>query len=190
MLDSTVSFSHYVYLLQGIHSRTFYLHTQTNFRFSTARVGWFSRALTCFACSNMHIKNYCAIARRKTIPFYPARTGINFSYFLLARRSFRFPSQLISQCFIFKFYLKSGYFVERLRWVPLREYQHEERALLFDGCRISDREQPPKICEGGKCGRTTSHVLSHYLLYCCIFSIRLWVYSRIVQSLEQMIPWT
>ena len=36
---------------------------------------------------------------RKNIPFYPARTGINFSYFQLARRSFRFPSQLISQCF-------------------------------------------------------------------------------------------
>ena len=29
---------------------------------------------------------------------YPARTGINFPYFQLARRSFRFPSQLISQC--------------------------------------------------------------------------------------------
>ena len=68
---------------------------------STARVGWFSRALTCFARSNIHIKNYSAIARRKNIPFYPARTGINFSYFQLARRSFRFPSQLISQCFFF-----------------------------------------------------------------------------------------
>ena len=67
----------------------------------TARVGWFSRALTCFARSNIHIKNYSAIARRKNIPFYPARTGINFSYFQLARRSFRFPSQLISQCFFF-----------------------------------------------------------------------------------------
>ena len=29
---------------------------------------------------------------------YPARTGTNFPYFQLARRSFRFPSQLISQC--------------------------------------------------------------------------------------------
>ena len=29
---------------------------------------------------------------------YPARTGINFPYFQLARRSFRFPSQLVSQC--------------------------------------------------------------------------------------------
>ena len=46
---------------------------------STAHVGWFSRALTCFACSNIHIKNYSAIARRKNIPFYPARTGMNFS---------------------------------------------------------------------------------------------------------------
>ena len=73
---------------------------------STSRMGWFSRALTCFpACfarSNIHIKNYSAIARRKNIPFYPARTGINFSYFQLARRSFRFPSQLISQCFFFQ----------------------------------------------------------------------------------------
>ena len=68
---------------------------------STARVGWFPRALTCFARSNIHIKNYSAIARRKNIPFYPARTGINFSYFQLARRSFRFPSQLTSQCFFF-----------------------------------------------------------------------------------------
>ena len=42
------------------------------------------------------------IARRKNIPFYPARTGMNFSYFQLARRSFRFPSQLISQCFFFQ----------------------------------------------------------------------------------------
>ena len=67
----------------------------------TARVGWFSRALTCFARSNIHIKNYSAIARRKNIPFYPARTGINFSYFQLARRSFRFPSQLICQGFFF-----------------------------------------------------------------------------------------
>ena len=66
---------------------------------STALVGWFSRALTCFARSNIHIKNYSAIARRKNIPFYPARTGINFSYFQLARRSFRFPSQLICQGF-------------------------------------------------------------------------------------------
>ena len=69
---------------------------------STARVGWFSRALTCFARSNIHIKNYSAIARRKNIPFYPARTGINFSYFQLARRSFRFPSQLICQGFFFQ----------------------------------------------------------------------------------------
>ena len=69
---------------------------------STARVGWFSRALTCFARSNIHIKNYSAIARRKNIPFYPARTGINFSYFQLARRSFRFPSQLTSQFFFFQ----------------------------------------------------------------------------------------
>jgi len=44
-----------------------------------------------FAWSDRH--------REKNIPFYPARTGINFSYFQLARRSFRFPSQLISQCF-------------------------------------------------------------------------------------------
>ena len=69
---------------------------------STARVGWFSRALTCFARSNIHVKNYSAIARRKNIPFYLARTGINISYFQLARRSFRFPSQLISQCFFFQ----------------------------------------------------------------------------------------
>ena len=68
---------------------------------STAPVGWFSRALTCFARSNIHIKNYSAIARRKNIPFYPARTGINLSHFQLARRSFRFPSQLFSQCFFF-----------------------------------------------------------------------------------------
>ena len=52
--------------------------------------------------ANIHVKNYSAIARRKNIPFYPARTGINFSYFQLARRSFRFPSQLISQCFFFQ----------------------------------------------------------------------------------------
>ena len=68
----------------------------------TARVGWFSRALTCFARSNIHIKKYSTIARRENIPFYPAKTGINFSYFQLARRSFRFPSQLISQCFFFQ----------------------------------------------------------------------------------------
>ena len=37
---------------------------------STARVAWFSRALTCFPRSNIHIKNYSAIARRKNIPFY------------------------------------------------------------------------------------------------------------------------
>ena len=65
---------------------------------STARVGWFSRALTCFARSNIHIKNYSAIARRKNIPFYPARTGISFPHFQLARRYFRFPSKLITQC--------------------------------------------------------------------------------------------
>ena len=34
--------------------------------------------------------------------FYPARTGINFPYFQLAVRSFRFPSQLISQYFTFQ----------------------------------------------------------------------------------------
>ena len=51
--------------------------------------------------ANIHVKNYSAIARRKNIPFYPARTGINFSYFQLARRSFRFPSQLICQGFFF-----------------------------------------------------------------------------------------
>ena len=34
----------------------------------------------------------------KNIPFYPARTGINLPFFQLARRSFRFPSQLINQC--------------------------------------------------------------------------------------------
>ena len=69
---------------------------------SKARVGWFSRALTCFARSNIHLKNYSAIARRKNIPFYPARTDINFSYFQLARRSLRFPSQLTSQWFFFQ----------------------------------------------------------------------------------------
>ena len=52
--------------------------------------------------ANIHVKNYSAIARRKNIPFYPARTGINFSYFQLARRSFRFPSQLTSQFFFFQ----------------------------------------------------------------------------------------
>ena len=85
VLDSTVSFSHYVYLWQGIHNRTFCRHTQNKFPFlqakgviSTARMGWFSRALTCFARSNILEKN-CAIARRKNImPFYPARSGINF----------------------------------------------------------------------------------------------------------------
>ena len=40
VLDSTVSFSHYVYLLQGIHSRTFCLHTQTNFRFHRQKVSF------------------------------------------------------------------------------------------------------------------------------------------------------
>ena len=29
--------------------------------------------------ANIHVKNYSAIARRKNIPFYPARTGMNFS---------------------------------------------------------------------------------------------------------------
>ena len=42
-------------------------------------------------------KKFSAIARRKNIPFYPARNGINFPYFQLAKRSFKFPSQLISQ---------------------------------------------------------------------------------------------
>ena len=52
--------------------------------------------------SNVLEKNYSAIAWRKNImPFYPARTGINFPYFQLARRSSRFPSQLISQNVIF-----------------------------------------------------------------------------------------
>ena len=131
MLESTVSFSHYVYLLQGIHNRTFCLHTQTNFRFHRQKVsfpqlawGWFSRGLTCFARSNIHIKNYSAIARRKNIPFYPARTDIDFSYFQLARRSFRFPSQLTSQWFFF-FQLaqilpeERVFFFERLRRVLL-----------------------------------------------------------------------
>ena len=36
------------------------------------------------------------------MPFYPARTDMNFSYFQLARRSFRFPSQLICQGFFFQ----------------------------------------------------------------------------------------
>ena len=43
-------------------------------------------------------KNYSAIARRKNIPFYLARTGISFPHFQLARRYFRFPSKLITQC--------------------------------------------------------------------------------------------
>ena len=47
-------------------------------------------------------ETYSAIARRKNIPFYPARNGRNFSYFQLARLSFRFPSQLISQYFFFQ----------------------------------------------------------------------------------------
>ena len=47
-------------------------------------------------------ENYSVIARRKNIPFYAARTGINFSYFQPARLSFRFPSQLISQSFFFR----------------------------------------------------------------------------------------
>ena len=106
MLDSTVSFSHYVYLLQGIHSRTFCLHTQTNFRFHRQKVSFpqlawgdfHAHLITCFARSNIHIKNYSAIARRKNIPFYPARTGISFPHFQLARRYFRFPSKLITQC--------------------------------------------------------------------------------------------
>ena len=107
MLDSTVSFSHYVFL--SIHSRTFCLHTQTNFRFHRQKVsfpqlawGDFHAHLLASLALIRHIeslKNYSAIARRKNIPFYPARTGINFSYFQLARRLFRFPSQLISQCF-------------------------------------------------------------------------------------------
>ena len=39
-----------------------------------------------------------AVCSRKNIPFHPARNGINFPYFQLARRSFKFPNQLISQC--------------------------------------------------------------------------------------------
>ena len=113
MLDLTVIFSLRVSFTRYSQQDVLLTHPnkQNKFPFSqekgvisAARVGLFSRALMliCFARSNIHIKNYSAIARRKYIPFYPARTGKNFSYFQLARRSFRFPSQLISQCFFFQ----------------------------------------------------------------------------------------
>ena len=63
---------------------------------STARGGDFHAHL--LASTDIHEKNYSAIARRKNIPFYPARTGISFPHFQLARRYFRFPSKLITQC--------------------------------------------------------------------------------------------
>ena len=71
--------------------------TQVSFR-NFAWGDFHAHLLASVTLISMKKKNYSAIARRKNIPFYPARTGINFSYFQLARRSFRFPSQLISQC--------------------------------------------------------------------------------------------
>ena len=47
---------------------------------------------------SMKKKNTVRLPGEKNIPFYPARNGINFPYFQLARRSFKFPSQLINQC--------------------------------------------------------------------------------------------
>ena len=109
MLHSTVSSSHYVYLLQCIHSRAFCWHTQTNSRFYWQKVSFerhfdssrgviFKHTYLLRLISMKKKKNYSAIARRKNIPFYLARTGISFPHFQLARRYFRFPSKLITQC--------------------------------------------------------------------------------------------
>ena len=105
MLDLIVSFSHYVYLLQGIHSRTFCWRTQTNFRLYWQKLSFRQLAWGDFHAhllASLTLISMKKITRglpgEKNIPFCPARTGINFPSFQLARRSFRFPSQLISQC--------------------------------------------------------------------------------------------
>ena len=108
MLDSTVSSSHYVYLCFTMHSQQDVLLTHLNkFPFLLAKgVIWASfRQLAGVIFTHTYLlrlismkKNYSAIARRKNIPFYPARTGISFPHFQLARRYFRFPSKLITQC--------------------------------------------------------------------------------------------
>ena len=67
------------------------------------KLAWadFHSDLTCFARSAIHEKkNTVRLQGEKFYLFYPARTGINFPYFQLAGRSFRFPCQLISQSFI------------------------------------------------------------------------------------------
>ena len=132
MLDSTVSSSHYVYLSFTMHSQQDVLLTHLNkFPFLLAKgVIWASfRQLAGVIFTHTYLlrlismkKNYSAIARRKNIPFYPARTGISFPHFQLARRYFRFPSKLITQCNFssqLKFGMNSRYFVKRLRWVLL-----------------------------------------------------------------------
>ena len=118
-----------MYLLQGIHSRTFWWHTQTNFRFywqkfsferlfDSSRGVIFTHTYLLRSLWYPWKKNFSAIARRKkNIPFYPARTGINFPHFQLARRSFRFSSQLISQC----------------NFSQLAQIRHEERVFLSSG---------------------------------------------------------
>ena len=68
---------------------------------STARVGCFSRALTCFAGSNTAYKKLQCDCQEKKYTFLSSQNRHKFSYFQLARRSFRFPSQLISQCLFF-----------------------------------------------------------------------------------------
>ena len=73
-------------------------------------------------------KKFSAIARRKNIPFYPARNGINFPYFQLARRSFKFPSQLISQ----------------YNFSQLAQILYEERVF----CRAAPLGTPD-VCVGG-----------------------------------------
>ena len=107
MLDSTVSFSDYVHYNVFTAGRFAYTPKQISVftgkrcHFPSSRGVIFTRSYL-LRPANIHVKNYSAIARRKNKPFYPARTGINFSYFQLARRSFRFPSQLTSQCFSFQ----------------------------------------------------------------------------------------
>ena len=62
------------------------------------------------------------IPRGHVISSYPASTGIKFQHFQLARRLFRFPSQLISQC----------------NYSQLAQILHEERVI----CRAAPLGTP------------------------------------------------
>ena len=116
-----------VFQLQDIHSKTFgllLLDPYNDFRvwakgvifkgvspFSSGLI--ISSALTCFPRFTIHEKNYCAIARRKSIPFYLARTSINFPNSQPANYSQCSISQLA------QILPEERVFCRRLRWVLL-----------------------------------------------------------------------